>query len=383
MKIVTFFESLKIWWGVEKVQATVGSILHEQWHDVIYLVMEDIVPRNEYKWTIVSLKEKFIFGFWLRKILSMFRLWKKVSEFCRQEKVNIILWQWDFFFMAVSVSKWLYRNPAKCVGVVHTTIGVWNPIIKYFLIFLLKKLDFIILISHTEARTFITQYWFSREKCRVIYNSLRIKNIEIKEEEPIWDAYKSLFSSNKFIFINIGRCTYQKNQSLLLSAFEEVHKMHLNTQLIILGEWKLRNELEKQRDSLSSKDEIHFLGNQANIYPFLKRSNCFVLSSKFEGFPMVLIEVAVLWGIPILSTDCPTWPSELLDKKYLSTVDKKDELIKNMIQMMTDFSYREENIHLLARKKHLFSYEVIALEWDRLIETLSYKYHISQASQKS
>ena len=56
---------------------------------------------------------------------------------------------------------------------------------------------------------------------------------------------------------------------------------------------------------LKAKDSIHFLGNQSNVYKFLARSDCFVLSSRFEGFPVVLIEATCI-GIPIISTNCPT-----------------------------------------------------------------------------
>lgn len=374
MKIVTFFESLKIGWWVEKVQTTIWTGLYERGYDVIYLVLEDRTPRNEYKWTIVSLEEKFIFGFWIRKILSLFKLGKRVSEFCKNEKVDIILGQGDFFYMVVAISKWLYANPAKCIWVVHTTIGIWSPIIKKALIFLLKKLDFIILISHAEEKRFLDKYGFSREKCKVIYNSLDTKDIEEKKKLPIPEDYSSLFSSDRFTFINIGRCTYQKNHSLLLQAFEEVHKTYLNTQLVILGQWELRENLEKEKDMLTSKEDIHFLGNQENIYPFLMKSDCFVLSSRFEWFWVVLLEAMAIW-IPIISTDCPTGPSEVLSYAQDHVKMIQNENTQELISAMAMLPKKWKQSYLPDE----FLNPYIMDQWDEFIVSLKGG-HISKVS---
>jgi glycosyltransferase involved in cell wall biosynthesis len=371
MKIVTLFESLKIGGGVEKVQATIGTGLFEQWHEVIYLVMQDKVPRNEYKWTIVSLDEPFIFGFWVNKIFSLFRIGKRVAKFCKNEKVDVILGQWDFFYMVVAVSKWINGNPAKCVGVVHTTISIWSGFIKQVLIFLLKKLDHIVLISKAEQQTFIQEYGFPEEKCTIIYNSIDEKEINTKKDIPLSEEYQSLFQEGKYTFINIGRLTYQKNQSLLLRAFEMVHKKHPNTQLIILWGGELQKDLEKEKESLSSSLDIHLLGNQTNIYHFLKVSDCFVLSSRFEGFPMVLIEVAMLGGIPVVSTDCPTGPNELIPIEYLSSINIPELLAENMSRIITDSIYQTRSISVLQEKRDLFLSWAIKGRWDHLVETLS------------
>jgi|GEM_PF-4996769 glycosyltransferase involved in cell wall biosynthesis len=86
---------------------------------------------------------------------------------------------------------------------------------------------------------------------------------------------------------------------------------------------------------------------------------------------MVLIEVANIGELPVLSTDCPTGPSELLEEEFLSDVDKEEELSENMIKMIKNSTYRDKNLSLLKSRKHLFSHETISSEWSHLFETWS------------
>lgn len=383
MKVVSFFESIKIWWWVEKVQAGLSVWLVDLWYEFIHLVLKDKSPKNEYKWKIVSLNEEFIFGFWFKKIISLFLLWHKVAKWSNKEKVDVIIWQWDFFYMVIWVSKLLFWNRSKCIWVVHTTIWIWPWYIKKILIYLLKRLDKIVLISKEEYNTFINIYWFKKENLELIYNSIDLEQIELKLQEKLPEKYKSLFDDSKFTFINVWRLTHQKNQKLLLQAFDLVNNKYKNTQLIILWDWELKDELYKFRDSLNSKNDIYFLWNQENIFPFLKKSDCFVLSSQFEGFWLVLTESMAIW-LPIISTNCPTWPSEILNwEMKISDLqitenavlvpyncNTEEFLVKAMEKIYLDQNLRKNlSENNISRVKD-FDKEEIMKKWKRVIDNL-------------
>jgi glycosyltransferase involved in cell wall biosynthesis len=82
--------------------------------------------------------------------------------------------------------------------------------------------------------------------------------------------------------------------------------------LLILGEGKERSSLETQARALGIATRVFLPGFQANPYPYFKRAKMFVLSSRYEGLAMVLLEALAL-GVPVVSADCPSGPRELLD----------------------------------------------------------------------
>ncbi len=110
--------------------------------------------------------------------------------------------------------------------------------------------------------------------------------------------------------LNVGRLNSQKNQKLLLEAFARLAATH-DARLIILGEGPLRGELEQRARELGIADRVSMPGFYLDPSPFYRSANLFVLSSDYEGYPLVLIE-AMHCGLSVVSTDCPTGPSEIL-----------------------------------------------------------------------
>ena len=105
----------------------------------------------------------------------------------------------------------------------------------------------------------------------------------------------------------------QKNHKLLIEAFARADME--NTTLLLIGDGYLRESLHLLCKRLSLEDRVYFLGKIDNPYPYLNTSDSFVLSSDFEGFPNVLIE-ALACHIPIISTNCPSGPAEILKDDY-------------------------------------------------------------------
>ncbi len=101
-------------------------------------------------------------------------------------------------------------------------------------------------------------------------------------------------------FVTVGRLSPEKNQARLLEAFAIVHGEHPETRLIMVGDGPLRGELEARRDALGLGDAVVIAGALPNPFPVLAQADCFVLSSDYEGQPMVLLEAAVA-GLPIVT----------------------------------------------------------------------------------
>lgn len=101
-------------------------------------------------------------------------------------------------------------------------------------------------------------------------------------------------------FVTVGRLSPEKNHARLLSAFALVHQQHPDARLLIVGDGPLRSALTAQTESLGLTDAAFLTGALANPFPVLAAADCFVLSSDYEGQPMVLLEAAVA-ELPIVS----------------------------------------------------------------------------------
>jgi glycosyltransferase involved in cell wall biosynthesis len=120
-----------------------------------------------------------------------------------------------------------------------------------------------------------------------------------------------LMEKDRPVILGAGRLTLQKDFPVLIRAFAKVHESQ-PCRLIILGEGRQRSELESLARKLGVAEDLALPGFTPNPYAYMRHANLFVLSSRWEGSPNVLTEAMAL-GTPVVSTDCPSGPEELLD----------------------------------------------------------------------
>jgi len=113
------------------------------------------------------------------------------------------------------------------------------------------------------------------------------------------------------VILSAGRLAPEKDFKTLLKATAIVCKTK-EVRLIILGDGKEKENMKRTVDELHIGDKVDIIGFVMNPYPYMKNASVFVLSSKNEGFGNVLVE-AMACGCPIVSTDCPGGPAEILD----------------------------------------------------------------------
>ncbi len=147
-----------------------------------------------------------------------------------------------------------------------------------------------------------------RDRIRVIYNPIITPEMAGRVKEDInhpWFAPGELP-----VILSAGRLDPQKDYPLLISAFARVRQF-IPSRLLILGEGSEQVALMSLARQLGIEGEVGFPGFVSNPYPYMARASVFVLSSKWEGLPTVLAE-ALFCGVPIISTDCPSGPREIL-----------------------------------------------------------------------
>lgn len=136
----------------------------------------------------------------------------------------------------------------------------------------------------------------------------------------------SFFNSSDPVVFSAGRLVPSKNFPLLLKAFAKVNEC-LKCRLIIAGEGPEHLFLRQMIADLGLEERVSLIGHEMDLLPFMKHAELFVLSSDYEGLPMVLLE-SLAAGCPVVSTDCISGPREIqrhVGSAALSLVPVRDE----------------------------------------------------------
>jgi glycosyltransferase involved in cell wall biosynthesis len=144
-----------------------------------------------------------------------------------------------------------------------------------------------------------------------------------------------LDQSDTFHIVSVGRLQQEKDFETLIAAVAKVRQQTSRTiRLTLVGDGPSRQSLEQQ----ARDNPVQFVGFQSNPFPWMKAADLFCLTSKYEGMPNVLVE-AMACGTPVISTDCPHGPREILaDGKYGALVAVRDAnaLANAIISAMND-----------------------------------------------
>jgi glycosyltransferase involved in cell wall biosynthesis len=174
---------------------------------------------------------------------------------------------------------------------------------------LYPHIDRIVAVSDGVAEDTVAVARLPRARIRVIRNPVITPELGGQARELC--PHPWLEPGQPPVIMGAGRLQRQKDFPTLIRAFAQVRAAR-DCRLIILGEGAARPKLEALIAELRLSADVDLPGFQANPYAFLARASLFVLSSAWEGSPNVLTEAMAL-GIPVVSADCPSGPSEILD----------------------------------------------------------------------
>jgi glycosyltransferase involved in cell wall biosynthesis len=193
--------------------------------------------------------------------------------------------------------------------------------------------DKIIALSSGVKDDLITNFNIKSKKIEVIHNPVEVDYIKKVSHDPIKDFD---FNEKYKRIVAVGRLVEQKDYPTLLKAFKMISEK--NIQLIILGKGSLEQSLKEMCKRLGIENKVFFLGFKKNPYKYMRRSDVFVLSSKWEGFGHVIVE-AMASGIPVISTDCKSGPAEIIkENKYgvLVPTENPNLLAENIKEILSN-----------------------------------------------
>ncbi len=176
-----------------------------------------------------------------------------------------------------------------------------------------------------------------KNKVRRIYNPFDFQVIKEKSKDLSMFSEKDRKLLEDKYLIAVSRLdTQQKDYYTLLKAFQKILERGFKNKLFIVGDGPDREKIEGWIKEFSLSDSVKLLGFQKNPYVWMRNAELFVHSSKYEGLPTVLIEAMNL-GIPVVSTDCPTGPKEiLLNGKcgVLTKIEDEKSLEEGMVSVL-------------------------------------------------
>lgn len=154
-------------------------------------------------------------------------------------------------------------------------------------------------------------------------------------------------------FVSAGRMSPEKNQARLIRAFAMVHELHPDTELLLLGDGALRSDLESLAEELQISDSVIFAGMVKNALPLMKDCDCFVLSSDYEGQPMVILEASSL-GLPVVTVSFASVKNSLDDTRGIVVNQDEASLAAGMCDFLegrmvsnVEFDYESYNLKIM------------------------------------
>lgn len=237
-----------------------------------------------------------------------FEIFKILRLLFKEAKdVNVIVGTLELTttYLATLVGK-LLGKPS--VGWVHTILKYFPPANskahKLLSGIFYPLLNSVVCVSNGIEEDIVSRYPNLKGKTLILYNPIPIEEIVKKGSQHI-DIIDSP------IILGVGRLVPEKNFGLLISAHEILVRKGIKNNLIILGEGEERERLENLIKELNLTNSVSLLGFQKNPYKYIKNADIFALSSNLEGFAIVIAEALAL-GTPVVSTDCPSGPGEIL-----------------------------------------------------------------------
>ncbi|PWH82398.1 glycosyltransferase [Algibacter marinivivus] len=202
---------------------------------------------------------------------------------------------------------------------------------------LYKQSDIVISNSYGNATDLIDNFKVPSDKMKVIHNPIDLEKISKI------DPQNNYFDKQRFNIITLGRLDIGKNHTMLIDAISKLNNPKLL--LYIFGVGNMKATLEAQIKALKLEDQVILAGFDPNPYKYLKKADLFIFGSNHEGFPNVLLE-AMSCGLPILTTNCKSGPSEIM---------KLEDELSNDI-MKTDYGILVpiKNVDLMARGINYF-----------------------------
>jgi glycosyltransferase involved in cell wall biosynthesis len=239
-------------------------------------------------------------------------------RYLRRERPQALLAALDYINVIALAATRLSRTGTRVVVCEHNTLSVHSRnssqrrerLVPALVRHTYPWADEIVAVSDGVADDLASTAALARERVTVINNPVIVPGMIEMACRPCEHPWLRQGHAVP-VALAVGRLTPQKGFDILIRAFAEVRRCR-DARLLILGEGPERGRLESVIADAGLAQDVQLAGWVENVYAYLSRADAFVLSSRWEGLPTVLIE-ALFCAVPIVATDCPSGSSQILD----------------------------------------------------------------------
>lgn len=342
--------------GAERFAGLLSFMLHDLGYEVHHIIILNHID-YDFKGKVVNLGKLFEDE---KGVLRAVKKGKYIAKYLYENDIQIVIDNRSRpFFIREVFTKWIYGNRKTYFMIHSSNLEMYFSKFDFWVNFLYQKAAKLVCVSKDIEHKIQEKYNLN--------NTITIYN-PVDFPENIYQL-PNLIPKNYILFF--GRFEEQiKNFTLLLNAFKQSRVYAKGTMLLLVGEGSSKDFIQNKIVELQLESFVLVLPFQKNITPFIQNAKCTILTSRFEGFPMSLVE-SLAAGTPVISVDCETGPKEIIQNNFNGLLVENynenalAEAIKNMIE--------DENLYQTCKNnaqksvEHL-SLTTIAQQWKQLLE---------------
>jgi glycosyltransferase involved in cell wall biosynthesis len=316
-----------------------------------------VLPHDRYSLNLGTIIDLFREMVWFRNGVKTF-------------KPDIVITFDAHAILLSSVTKVILAESYGVINVIHNNLKkvidyrcdrITGTLIKRTLSYFLNRSGLVVAVSKDLARALVSDFSL-KSNPQVIPGT--VPSSFLKEHK--------ITKPKGNIVVNISRLDSQKDHKTLIDAFKIVAQKIPNSQLWLIGDGPQLNEIKKQAQQFKLTNRIKFLGWKQNPAKVLEKAAVFVLSSRWEGLPLTMLE-AMSIGIPVVAADCPYGPSEILEENKFGILvpsENPDRMSSEIIGLLSDSTKWKHYSKMGRRRVKAYSLRAMLRRYRNVISNL-------------
>ena len=346
--------------GVGRVASLLSNVLIKEFE--VHIISYCKSKENELYFFNESVKRHYLFEklYSIRKAVLLKNAIWKLAHILKQNKIDVLICcDAIYFVLGVFAAK---KAKCKCVCWEHTSpLIVEHKFHNMSRRIGMKHSTKYIVLTKAAENHYINKYPKFKHKIVQIYNPI---SLEFKKSQTYNKESKKI--------ISVGRLSYPKNFERLISIISIVFSEYSDWELHIYGDGPLKNKIQSLIYNKKMDKQVFLMGQVKDICTVYQHYAFQIMTSRYEGFPMTLLEAAIN-GMPLISFDISTGPNEIIinnENGFLIQESSDDDMInaiKTLIKSSTLRKSMSEKSHSLIKK---FVLEEVAKQWIQLLSKI-------------